>query len=58
MNVCSNRGTVKTVTKSKAVLPRVCGTRFLNNSGGDMVCDKNNRFWRVSIGKGFVQQSL
>lgn len=40
---------VKNVTRPKAVLPRVCGTRFYNDSGFGSDRDKNDRFWHDSL---------
>lgn len=44
------------MTKPKAVLPRVFGTRLVSGSGIINSCDKNDRFWRIGIGNRFVSE--
>ncbi len=47
-DVLSSRA-AKNVTKSNAVLPRVCGIRFFKDSVGVALRDKNGRFGRLSL---------
>lgn len=42
------RATVKKMTKSNRVFPRVCGTRIFNDFGKATGCDKNDRFFHHS----------
>lgn len=54
-NVCSSRGAIN-VTKPNEVLPRICGTRFFKDFGGEAVRDKNDRFCLIGYVRGFLTE--
>lgn len=47
----------KNVTKSKAVLPRFCGTGLFNQAGVSNACAQNDPFWRICFGRGFLSKT-